>query len=331
MSKKILIIIFLILIIFIPFLFWKKINFKIKKSSEDNVEKIGQLNSGQKNIENQNQEDVKKKFENKPEIKNKKTENIFFYQKAIQENNIVVCQKIDISRSKNLCLIQVAQKKQDLKICDTIDNMDLKEKCVYDVLLSLALKEKNLKTCVKMSSFPEKKSCIEKVSQNINDSEKCREIDEKELKAICLNRFFYSQAIKNKDSDLCYKVFDLNYRASCLSKLLNIPLDSDNDQDNLSFLKENIYGTDFNNKDTDGDGFLDGDEVEDGYNPKGEGLLDDDSFKEGLKCINILDQNLRNSCMIIADDNNFLNWDKCWSRGEGDLKDYCEKEFKRRY
>ena len=39
------------------------------------------------------------------------------------------------------------------------------------------------------------------------------------------------------------------------------------------FLEE-FYETDKNNPDTDGDGFLDGEEVENGFNPLGEGKIE---------------------------------------------------------
>jgi hypothetical protein len=48
----------------------------------------------------------------------------------------------------------------------------------------------------------------------------------------------------------------------------------DSDSDGLSdWEEENIYFTDLNNPDTDGDGYLDGIEVQGGYNPKGSGAL----------------------------------------------------------
>ncbi|MBM2820907.1 MAG: hypothetical protein HW405_667 [Candidatus Berkelbacteria bacterium] len=47
----------------------------------------------------------------------------------------------------------------------------------------------------------------------------------------------------------------------------------DSDNDNLSDDLEKIYGTNPNNPDTDGDGFKDGDEVQKGYNPLGQGMM----------------------------------------------------------
>ena len=51
-------------------------------------------------------------------------------------------------------------------------------------------------------------------------------------------------------------------------------LQSDRDHDGLFDDEEILFGTDPDNPDTDGDGFLDGDEVKNGYNPAGEGKLE---------------------------------------------------------
>ncbi len=49
----------------------------------------------------------------------------------------------------------------------------------------------------------------------------------------------------------------------------------DFDNDGLENIREDMIGTDPNNEDSDGDGYLDGEEVENGYNPMGEGSLED--------------------------------------------------------
>jgi hypothetical protein len=49
----------------------------------------------------------------------------------------------------------------------------------------------------------------------------------------------------------------------------------DTDNDGLYDDEEEKYGTDINNPDSDGDGYLDGEEVENGFNPTGEGRLAD--------------------------------------------------------
>ena len=53
-----------------------------------------------------------------------------------------------------------------------------------------------------------------------------------------------------------------------------VVVDLDSDQDGLSDADEiNVYGTNPLKSDTDGDGYLDGDEIKNGYNPLGEGSL----------------------------------------------------------
>jgi len=51
----------------------------------------------------------------------------------------------------------------------------------------------------------------------------------------------------------------------------------DSDNDGLLDEEETEYGTDINNPDTDGDGYLDGDEIKNGFNPAGEGELENNN------------------------------------------------------
>ena len=72
---------------------------------------------------------------------------------------------------------------------------------------------------------------------------------------------------------------ELDADISNLEKGLNIATPegefkaADTDDDNLYDEEEAQYGTDPNNPDSDGDGYLDGEEVKNGYNPLGEGKL----------------------------------------------------------
>lgn len=52
---------------------------------------------------------------------------------------------------------------------------------------------------------------------------------------------------------------------------------ADTDGDTLTNAEEALYGTDPQKEDTDGDGYKDGDEVRNGYNPLGSGKLDTDN------------------------------------------------------
>lgn len=59
----------------------------------------------------------------------------------------------------------------------------------------------------------------------------------------------------------------------------------DDDGDGLANYKEDTYKTDKNNPDTDGDGYLDGDEVKNGYNPLGEGKMPEKSSQASTSVV----------------------------------------------
>lgn len=70
-----------------------------------------------------------------------------------------------------------------------------------------------------------------------------------------------------------YNIFKLQFSKENL-QVIQQKKNNDTDEDGLSdYEEEYIYGTSSRMKDTDGDGFLDGEEVKGGYNPKGEGKL----------------------------------------------------------
>ena len=79
-----------------------------------------------------------------------------------------------------------------------------------------------------------------------------------------------------------------------MSELTGVLLHSDNDNDGLDFLQEHTYGTDPDSADTDGDGYKDGEEVESGYNPIGEGKMLSQDFPGAISCDEIKDNTLFN-------------------------------------
>lgn len=56
--------------------------------------------------------------------------------------------------------------------------------------------------------------------------------------------------------------------------------DTDTDKDGLKDFEEEYFGTDINNPDTDYDGYSDYKEIQNGYNPLGEGKLNKESLLE---------------------------------------------------
>ncbi|WKZ24578.1 MAG: hypothetical protein QY321_03095 [Patescibacteria group bacterium] len=82
----------------------------------------------------------------------------------------------------------------------------------------------------------------------------------------------------NDDDDLKYLGLGLFNRNSSNPSSADNYWSQDSDNDGLTNLEELLMGTDPNNPDTDGDGFLDGDEVRALYNPLGPGRLHESPF-----------------------------------------------------
>ena len=70
-----------------------------------------------------------------------------------------------------------------------------------------------------------------------------------------------------------------NCPEDCFEASTSLELLLDSDNDGLLDIEEADYGADVNNPDTDGDGYSDGDEVKNGFNPAGEGVLGGDIKK----------------------------------------------------
>lgn len=80
------------------------------------------------------------------------------------------------------------------------------------------------------------------------------------------------EAKENLEHELKWgEVFD-NIYYKVYNKLYDLMLDSDNDG-LRDYEEKEIYHTIFDNSDTDGDGYDDGEEIKKGFNPKGEGKL----------------------------------------------------------
>lgn len=85
----------------------------------------------------------------------------------------------------------------------------------------------------------------------------------------CWEMYYTAQAVRTVDYDLCDRVPNVAGRSRCLQAL---PTDTDGDK--LSdYAERAVYRTNPNNPDTDGDGYADGVEVRNGFDPKGPGRL----------------------------------------------------------
>jgi hypothetical protein len=109
--------------------------------------------------------------------------------------------------------------------------------------------------------------------------------DKKIIADFTMNTSRFNQTVSIKEPSDSDSMIDFSKKLFNQTNFLDIPifgylvgLDTqefveDTDEDGLYTIWENMFGTDPNKSDTDGDGYKDGDEVRNGYNPKGEGRL----------------------------------------------------------
>ncbi len=187
-----------------------------------------------------------------------------------------VCEMIEDTKAQNDCIWRLAREQNTIQACDAISEPELVQAC-RDNLTYLAVKKDPLnQSCESIVSQRLKSQCERMVLDKRIETEGCESVYDAEY---CQNYELLQRAISQDDYALCERISDSNLYSECLLVVEN-PIASapaepvDTDDDGLSDQDEiTIWGTDPSNPDTDGDGFLDGQEVESGYNPLGEGAL----------------------------------------------------------
>lgn len=208
------------------------------------------------------------------------------YVKATTEKNDLLCSGIQDDAIKDFCFKKLASLKKDEKLCQNIENEDVKIECYDNSNFEIAIDSNNLKNCLYINSLIKQKGCFEKVigenlditiCDSIKDFEEVKQEEGEIVKKInfqyCLDYVNYNKGRFDKDLKYCDYISDGEFKTKCYSFVNNIPLTSDEDGDDLIYRDEIIYKTDPNNHDSDGDGFNDGEEIKNGYNPIGEGEL----------------------------------------------------------
>lgn len=205
--------------------------------------------------------------------------------------NLADCDKYDEGEIDS-CFFGMAHLSNDDKICEKIRNEDKKGECKEKFIYDKIIEEENINKCSDLKYL--KAACYMDMFRRWDKIGKCDNIPE-DMKESCRNIINNSLAYANKDPEYCKKINDEAIREGCKSIISNIPLDTDSDgitdeqemaygtntrlkdtdNDGLSDLDElSKYLTNPKKADTDGDGYSDGDEVKNGFNPSGEGKLE---------------------------------------------------------
>lgn len=153
--------------------------------------------------------------------------------------------------------------------CGEISNQKTKIECSNILLNERATAE--ISKCRSLVSDDAKALCLANLFINYQQIKECSTLTES-IKEVCMDSINYRQALDEHNFVLCYNINEEILKGNCLGQLA--PEARDSDKDGLNDIGEaNIYHTDPNNPDTDGDGFTDGNEVKNGFNPAGSGLL----------------------------------------------------------
>ena len=211
------------------------------------------------------------------------------YQNAKDLGSIELCSVLDDSDIADRCILSVARKWDRPEYCEEISDRELSENCFSMLYFFLALEEQNEEYCLKIPDEESKDSCHLRFDGPLSQ-ENCRErLSET---AYCDDLDTIAHAALTSNSHLCYQLDTIDGWAECIRQV-GYP---DDDGDGLTLADEDYLGTsDFNedsdsdalddysevkeyvtnplDEDTDGDSFLDGAEVAQGYNPNGEGRL----------------------------------------------------------
>lgn len=243
------------------------------------------------------------------------------FKKAQENNSLDLCALVKDESSKNFCIQELAIKARATSSCLLISDQETQSNCLSITRLDSATVNKDLIECQKIEQPMLVKTCIERIAESDKNTD-CNLITDPELKNNCLSVIYYQKAKSAKDVNICNQIPELIRRANCLSELENIDLHSDADKDGLDFLQEIANNTDPNNPDTDGDGYTDGDEFKNGFNPDGQGTLALVQTSSVIACKDIKDETIKAACFSELKGKP-LDITKCSEIKDAKLKEYC--------
>lgn len=184
------------------------------------------------------------------------------------EKTVAICQSLVDEQEKDLCFYDAAVEQKNASICDNIISAEVKSVCQSDTLIQLAIAQKDITLCSRLSEqFLE--NCIDFLVLRLRDIQECDKLSDYS-RDYCQYSTARVEVEINNDTSFCDQVENQSLRLDCGFEYFLV---EDSDNDGLNDYDEIFYQTDKNNPDSDGDGYMDGDEVSNGYNPLGEGRL----------------------------------------------------------
>lgn len=219
-----------------------------------------------------------------------------YYNLAISSLDYNNCPHIISMISRNICYEQIANSTEDESICDLITTETKKNSCHQTTKLKKIKKSSDISKCETITDDMLIVTCMKKLIDN-HDNVDCSLVIDEKMRNYCETENYYNKAIENKDIELCKIINTGTVRANCFSMIEGKDLFSDEDNDGLNYKDEIIYGTDPKVSDSDSDNYLDGTEVEKGFNPTGDGMIDTKNYNK-ISCIDIENSYTKYLCFL---------------------------------
>lgn len=164
------------------------------------------------------------------------------------------------------CVWGVAREQADADACARIGDETSRVTCHDDVVVAAAISGGDSDACADVTDESRRTNCLALLAGPLT-VDSC--LSRGKEAAYCEAFTRVESLIAANDRAGCASVIDEDLRMRCVDRI-GIP---DADADGLDYDQEVRYGTSDLARDSDGDGFSDGDEVRNGYNPNGPGML----------------------------------------------------------
>ncbi|MDF1497959.1 MAG: hypothetical protein P1P85_01195 [Patescibacteria group bacterium] len=240
-----------------------------KKDSLVNNENEKLVNKKNLTIEDDYNEDIDEILQElkniHPEFTSSQLE--FYLEAAINNTNYSNLCKRRSDHSD--CVSSVAFIKGDSSVCGEIGDQKMIIECADPTVQRIAAKRNEKCQFSEGSDFT---NCLKNIFLVYRNPDDCSNLKPENIQQACKDIIYYETAFIGQNRELCKNIIDEKLNQICNNNITDKSQNADND--GLSDYEEtSIYKTDPNKTDTDGDGYSDGDEVKNGYNPLGEGKL----------------------------------------------------------
>lgn len=179
---------------------------------------------------------------------------------------VEVCRLLEGS-DYDSCVLALAGESGSVELCQEIEAEGRRLRCVDALRLHTAISTQDADVCKKINNEDRRASCLSLLAHEALVV-RCADLQVQD-QACDLVRLI-EKARLAQDPDICETIEDESARADCQDQV-GI---GDRDFDGLDSDEEDYYGSSDRLVDSDGDGFSDDEEVQNGYNPAGEGRLE---------------------------------------------------------